>query len=79
MRQFQKNLRFGAQGQCTKCQESAPKQKRSHISGSFLTWTGRADTSQPLGSRAEVDRLQDAKRRALQLADDRAKTIGRKR
>jgi hypothetical protein len=37
----------------TKCQKSAPKQKRSHISGSFLRWAARADASQPLGSRGE--------------------------
>jgi hypothetical protein len=37
----------------TKCQKSAPKQKRSHKSGIFLSWTAPADASQPLGSRAE--------------------------
>jgi hypothetical protein len=36
--------------QRTKCQESAPKQERSHISGGFSTWAARADASQPLGS-----------------------------
>jgi hypothetical protein len=40
-------------GQRTFCQKSAPKRKRSHISGSFLTWASAADASQPLGSRGE--------------------------
>ena len=42
---------FVRKGQRTKCLKSAPKQKGSHISGSFLTWGARADASQPFGSR----------------------------